>query len=73
MVALDEGQVEITQNGSNARNLLENSGFPPVPRPLAPTVAPSEHDMKSQSNNHDSCQQYSLFIFLGIQLFFILC
>eukprot|EP00979_Chaetoceros_neogracilis_P003566 scaffold621_cov256-Chaetoceros_neogracile.AAC.1 len=49
MVApLDEGQVEITQNGSNARNLLENSGFPPVPRPLAPTVAPTEHDMKSQ-------------------------
>jgi hypothetical protein len=41
MVALDEGQVEITQNGSNARNLLENSGFPPVPRPLAPTVAPT--------------------------------
>eukprot|EP00979_Chaetoceros_neogracilis_P007635 scaffold1621_cov262-Chaetoceros_neogracile.AAC.1 len=37
MVALDEGQVEITQNGSNARNLLENSGFPPVPRALAPT------------------------------------
>ena len=34
MVALDDDQVEITQNGSNARNLLENSGFPPVPRPL---------------------------------------
>jgi hypothetical protein len=34
MVALDEGQVEITQNDSNARNLLEKSGFPPVPRPL---------------------------------------
>jgi hypothetical protein len=32
MVALDEGQVEITQNGSNARTLLEKSGFFPVPR-----------------------------------------
>ena len=41
MVALDDDQVVITQNGSNARNLLENSGFPPVPRPLAPTVAPT--------------------------------